>query len=158
MRGAGKGPKARPWTEAGLQRMLAMKFNRSGSLCVPNCGAFGWEADLLRVSPRLLCSEYEVKVTRGDFRHDAGKALKHIRLAEPGGRAAPNYFWYVAPAGVVPLEDVPEHAGLIEVVGPGLVSRKRAPRLHSGKIELRQLLWITRGSALRYWQQLESIK
>ena len=145
------------WTEAKLQRHLAMRFNRTGSLCVPNCGVFGWEADLVRVSPSLIASEYEIKVTLADFRADAAKRWKHMTLANNDGRRAkgmtPQRFWYAAPEGVVPIGEVPEHAGLIEIVGRDIVKRKTAPKLHGEKMSLKHMLFVSRGAALRYWER-----
>lgn len=144
------------WTEPKLQNLLALKFIASGSLCVPNCEAFGWEADLVRVTPRLFSAEYEVKVSRADFRHDAAKVWKHMRLEDCAERTgeqgmAPNHFWYVAPAGVIPPDELPAHAGLIEIVGCDIVPRVRAPKIHCHKLPVEKLLWITRGAARRYW-------
>lgn len=144
------------WTERGLQNMLATKFNSRGSLCVPNCEAFGWEADLIRVSSRLFSAEYEIKVSTADFRHDAAKRWKHVALEDGGderGRLgmAPNHFWYVAPAGIIPADEVPRYAGLIEIVGHDITPRVKAPKLHGHKLPVGKLLWITRGAARRYW-------
>lgn len=146
----------RKWTEHELQNMLAMKFNNRGSLCVPNCEAFGWEADLVRVTPRLFSAEYEIKVSLADFRHDAAKQAKHVRLEDCTSRTgerglAPNHFWYVAPQGVVPADELPPHAGLIEIVGCDIVPVVKAPKLHGHKLPVDKLLWLTRGAARRYW-------
>ena len=154
MKDLGEGFGGKPWTEAGLQRMLALKFNKSGCMCVPNCGVFGWEADLIRVNPKLFASEYEIKITRADFRADAGKTWKHLRLSEATeyvNMPPPNFFWYVAPSGVVPLDEVPRHAGLLEIVGHDIVPTKRAPRLHREPLKPKDLMDLARGAALRYW-------
>lgn len=152
------------WTEAKIQNLLASAFNKTG-LCVPNCGVFGWEADLIRVTPRLLCAEYEVKISRADFRADSKSSVKRWRriTLENKHRLAsyfkctPNYFWYAAPEGVIPVDEVPPFAGLIEFVEPHrFETRKKAPRLHKMPLDTRDVLYITRGCALRYWQQRRS--
>lgn len=67
---------------------------------------------------------------------------KHALLAQHSTRG-PVQFWFVAPAGVLKLSDIPEWAGLIEVVevpngGWGNRLReqeaKTAPRLHNEKM------------------------
>ena len=139
------------WTEASLQNHLARRFNRTGSLCVPNCGVYGWEADLIRVSSRLFVSEYEIKVIRSDFRNDRKKEWRYIQLED--GERKPNQFWFVAPQGVVPIDELPEFAGLLEVYSGGATAvAKVAPKLHRRPIATKDLLYLTRGCALRYWR------
>lgn len=55
---------------------------------------------------------YEVKVTRADFRQEIRTPSKrrHALLWS-------NVFYFVAPVGVVPREEVPPECGLLEVVG-----------------------------------------
>lgn len=150
------------WTEAKIQDLLAETFNRRGCLCVPNCQAFGWESDLIRVTPRLYSAEYEVKISRADFRADSrggNKRWRHITLEDKHSKTAhakitPNYFWYAAPQGVIPLGEVPPFAGLVELIEPGYFEiRKKAPQLHKEPLVLRDVLYITRGAAIRYWKQ-----
>lgn len=74
----------------------------------------------------------------------------------------PNYFWVVAPPGVVKAEELPEYAGLMEVEpyrfgnhkahGYRLTQTKAAPRLHALKMTDRQVMAMARGVSLRYWQ------
>lgn len=51
---------------------------------------------------------YEVKVSRGDFRKDSHKKQR-------GARLFCDLFYYIAPVGVIPHEEIPDWAGLIEV-------------------------------------------
>jgi len=51
---------------------------------------------------------YEIKVSRADFRRDTHKKQRSARLFS-------DRFWYIAPVGVIPAEDVPDWAGLMEV-------------------------------------------
>lgn len=75
---------------------------------------FGWEGRIdffaLNVAPSTgnKCTAYEVKVSRADFRRDTHKKQRGARLFS-------DFFFYVAPVGVIPHEDVPDWAGLIEV-------------------------------------------
>lgn len=67
---------------------------------------------------------YEVKVSRADFRRevrDLGKSASW--------RAWVDYFWIVAPRGVVPVEELPDGWGLLVTHGAGLTKARQARRL-----------------------------
>lgn len=51
---------------------------------------------------------YEVKVSKSDFKRDTHKKQRGARLLS-------DYFYYIAPKGVIPQDAVPDWAGLIEV-------------------------------------------
>lgn len=51
---------------------------------------------------------YEVKVSRADFRRDSHKKQRGARLFS-------DQFFFIAPVGVIPHEEVPDWAGLIEI-------------------------------------------
>lgn len=100
---------------------------------------FGMEGriDFLALNPGPSsgnkATAYEIKVTRSDFRRDS-------HLKQRGARLFSDQFYYIAPVGVIPHEEIPDWAGLIEVEwraskftsGPkvGLVHRTviRAPK------------------------------
>jgi hypothetical protein len=72
-----------------------------------------------------LVHAYEVKVSRADFRRE---------LADGCAKSEPwtcwvDLFWIVAPAGVVPIEELPPRWGLLETRGPGLAVRRQARAL-----------------------------
>ncbi|WP_165073296.1 hypothetical protein [Paludisphaera rhizosphaerae] len=151
---------ASDWTERRLQNLIATRFLKTGSLCVPNCGVWGWESDLVRVSPSYLASEYEIKVTRKDFHRDSEKLERVAALSNPEGRKrveglTPSRFWYATPRDMVKPEEVPAYAGLIQ---PSKSGRRLdiivpAPLLHRNKLDAARLLFLTRGVAFRYWDQ-----
>lgn len=144
------------WTEAEVQNRLAAFLIQKPGIVVPNCGAFGWEADLIRLTPSWIASEYEVKVTRADFLADKRKTSKHEILS--GRRATqkprPNFFWYVTPPGLLDVFDIPSHAGLIEVSGrrDRFAVKLRAPRIHSEPMPGRIAAYVMRGVSVRYWE------
>lgn len=53
---------------------------------------------------------YEVKVSRADFRNDITNEKK-----QRGAKLYSNEFYFIAPKGVIPLEEVPDWAGLQEI-------------------------------------------
>ena len=55
------------------------------------------------------------------------------------------------PRGVIPLDELPTYAGLIEVDEFIVVTRK-APRLHRQPIAERYTTYMLQGMAVRFWQ------
>jgi hypothetical protein len=137
-------------------------------IIVPNSCVFGWESDMVSVTRSGYINEFEIKVTRSDFRKDAKKLRARI-LIDPEAVYSgsyvfrrPNYFYYAVPAGMIEPDDVPEYAGLIYVrkevhsntLYYGITSQvKAAVRLHSGKIDEWQRCQLERALTERYWRQ-----
>lgn len=95
-----------------------------------------WECDVFEVTAKGYFREYEVKTSRADFRRDAVKPDKHLRLAA-GCSKGPTQFWFVVPAGLILPHEVPTWAGLLEAHGttakrylPFIRETKPAPKLH----------------------------
>jgi hypothetical protein len=139
-------------TEALIQRLLFQDLVDKGhGHIAPNCCALGNEADLLSITQAGFVNEYEIKISRSDFKADKKKIHKHRRYMNANDefttqrtrqQLIPSVFYYVVPAGMVELSEVPHYAGLIEVkaVEPRrnslpfvLVVTKKAPRLHKEK-------------------------
>lgn len=55
-----------------------------------------------------LTTAYEVKITRQDFRRETYQKQRGARLFS-------DKFYFIAPKGVIPHDEVPDWAGLIEV-------------------------------------------
>lgn len=64
----------------------------------------------LNVAPSSgnVADSYEIKISRSDFRRDGHKKQR-------GARLFCDRFWYVAPEGIIPHEEIPDWAGLMEV-------------------------------------------
>lgn len=109
------------------------------SLCVAN--SYYWskdfETDFLAVTKAGYASEFEVKVSKTDFKKDFEKKrldrgrsffdkearewkekydYKHDLLKE--GKSGLKHFYFCTPAGLVPEEDIPEYAGWITFQEP----------------------------------------
>lgn len=154
--------------EKAFQNALYLDLQTKHPIIVPNVHLHFWEADLIGITGSDFVHEYEIKLSKSDFRADFNKKTKHNHLK---GRRGPNYFWYVCPPGLLTVEDMPEYAGLIQIV-PNKLNRshrisygeceraatsieviKQAPRLHDGKITLKGKHFLARGLMLRYWSQ-----
>jgi len=139
-----------------LSKDLILKKNE---LVVPNTKLYAWEADLLAVSTSGLVSEYEIKISRSDFKADKKKEWKHAVLAgkktRGGGKRPyvlkPSYFYYVAPAGLLDVDEIADYAGFIEIGAHGLRLIRRAPRHHTIKLNDGQRKFLGRGLMYRYW-------
>lgn len=113
----------------------------NGSVFMPNFHFMWHEADLVYITKSGYSTEFEVKISRGDFKADANKRCGRIWKAEylQQGKGV-NYFYYVVPKGLLNLSDIPSHAGLIEVDLNEYWSNrisyiKKAPMLHKEKKE-----------------------
>jgi hypothetical protein len=140
------------FTEADLQKSLWFAVARPRELSCPNIYVYGSnESDFLTITKAGYVDEYEIKLSRIDFRADFKKERHEKRLilsawhwwrreAETSvklvGMATqyPNRFWYVTPNDLVQPDEVPEYAGLI-YLQPDDRKRivKRAPLLHREK-------------------------
>lgn len=123
--------------ESKIQRILTRYLVREKNhkIVAPNItNIFGWECDLISVTPANLIHEFEIKISRSDYLADAKKA-KHFIMANKihTSRRFANYFWYVASFDL-PLSDLRSHAGLISIAGGVIRILKPAPKLHAQKL------------------------
>jgi hypothetical protein len=159
------------WTEAHVQNAVYVHCRiKNHEIIVPNSCVLGWEADVISVNRTGFVSEFEVKVSRSDFKAEAKKEHRRL-LTDPVQKSRlfgdvvhprPNYFYFAVPVGLVAPEEVPDYAGLLyvhkQVEGHhlyyGTASEVKAPkRLHREKITDAQRLQLARALTMRYWRQ-----
>lgn len=129
------------FTEEYIQKKLDGFFAESTKKYVlENLYVFSWESDKLIETRSGLIYEFEIKVSKADFKNDFNKKDKHVILEgkethiptfdglEPKYKERyeknylvshfkkPNYFYYAVPEGLVALEEVPDYSGLIYVL------------------------------------------
>ena len=103
---------------------------------INNAYIFEWESDFFSVSESGYVYEIEIKVTRGDFKDDFNKTAKHLLLSEANTSTnnikRPNKFFYACPKGLLNTIEIPDYAGLIEIISPDemAIVVKEAPFLH----------------------------
>lgn len=129
------------FTEEYIQKKLDGFFAESTKKYVlENLYVFSWESDKLIETRSGLIYEFEIKISKSDFKNDFNKKDKHVILE--GGQMhiptfdglepiyqkmyeknylvsnfkKPNYFYYAVPEGLITIEEVPEYAGLIYVL------------------------------------------
>lgn len=133
-------------------------------ILIPNFYYKRFEMDLFKLTKSGLVVEYEIKVSRADFKSDFNKGFevydfsnggrrilvknKHVELA--AGRTGINRFWFVVPMGLVKPAEVPKHCGLIEFHAGRLSVVKNAPLLnkHAPEIDYKDL---SRSLSFREW-------
>lgn len=81
-------------------------------IIIPNYYVGFYEMDVFRLLNSGMLYEYEIKISRADFKNDFKKGSKHALMANKKGDA--NRFFFVTPTGLVHKNEVPEYAGLIE--------------------------------------------
>ena len=131
-----------------------------------------WECDVFELTKAGYFREYEIKLSRADFRADKLKVdrrfdydtceyrarVKHDLLAG-SSTEGPNYFWFVCPKGMLHVSEIPTWAGLIEAEQRPHRSQlilntiKQAPKLHGEKLhqDIRGHLFRTYYHRFQHW-------
>lgn len=171
-------------TERTIQLALFRDLRSSCSIVCPNFTPGGWwECDVWAVTKAGYVSEYEIKLSVGDFKKDAKKsrsgryymdieAGKYVRgpnqtkseLLASRDPKCPNRFFYIVPRDLVKPEDVPEYAGLVYAwerphwSKPILSVVKAAPRLHKAKVVDKLMDRVREVFYWRFWTAIDSIQ
>lgn len=123
-------------TEKQIQSHLFI-WKRSAGFSIPNILYYKWESDFLFITHAQFVHEFEIKITKNDFKKDFQKTDKHDILAAQSYGRYPNRFWYICPEGLIQKNEVPNYAGLIycrpKRFYPWII--KKAPRLHKNLME-----------------------
>lgn len=133
-------------TEFDMQRLLWIDFTKKSKFMFVNIffmyselrkgSQSGAEMDFMRIDEQDYVNEYEIKVSKSDFKDEfIAKVDKH-NLLSTRHNSCPNRYWLAAPSGIIDKDDVPEYAGLIEYIKEkdGTFRQrivKRAPLLNS---------------------------
>jgi len=147
-------------TESSIIKKLRSYFQNGYSYQISNAFIFAhdWESDFFCTNREGWAFEFEVKISRADFKADVSKnkheAFKTGCITRPTNwdrennkwnripiakAFIPNRFYYAVPEGLITKEEVPEYAGLI-TVGSYAKIIKRAPFIHRRKLEFRKIL------------------
>lgn len=128
-----------------------------------------WECDLLAITKSDFMVEFEIKLSKSDFKRDVLKNKteydrvlrkdvvtenKHNLLHEKSSKG-PSRFYYVVPEGMFQLDEIPEFAGLLEIRKDKralfLNEKKTAPRLNSEKVDPKIFRLIDQTCYYRFW-------
>lgn len=152
------------------RRLISDRYQRN--FVMPNYTPINWfECDVLELTAAGFFREYEIKLTRSDFKADAEKVkykweitagrfdrsigvTKHNRLGN-ADLHGPSRFYFVVPRGLIAENEIPAWAGLIVCWRVERHSRlacftvKEAPVIHRHKAnpDIR-----TNAAATCYWR------
>ena len=134
------------YSEGLIQEALRHNFLSPSSIkyLTENLLIYNWESDMLKITKSGYVYEFEIKISKADFKNDfKNKKKKHLILENSQNTNKPNYFYYVVPDGLIDENDIPEYAGLIYVHSTIIGNSKqwfsfeeikKAPKLHNEKI------------------------
>lgn len=111
-------------------KMEVLKFNIP---CENVNYMFGsWEYDVLSLNKAGNITEFEVKISRSDFKADR-KKRKFKYYEQKNFTLMPNRFYYACPEGLIQPDEIPAYAGLIYFNCGEFAIIKNAPLIHKIK-------------------------
>ena len=132
---------------------------------VPNCYTLlENECDMFGLRKSGLTDEFEIKISRQDFLVDFKKQVRFkgdkkysdwILKSEAyeKGLMPTNHFWYVAPQGLLKLDEIPKHAGFLEVLPSGtIMARKVAPKTTKIKMSDKDVIHHLSKLSNKFWK------
>jgi len=124
-------------TSHDIVESLRLKFF-SHKYQLNNSFVYEWESDFFTITELDYAFEFEIKVSRGDFKDDFNKKDKHQLLEAvecTENHKRPNKFFYATPKNLLSTSMIPSYAGLIEVDPVDRIAHivKDAPYLHKEK-------------------------
>ena len=140
------------YTEETIQKALRHGFLNPNSVkyFTENLNIYNWESDTIKYTKSGYVYEFEIKISKADFKNDfKNKKKKHSLLEDKNNenKDRPNYFYYVVPMDLIDENDVPEYAGLIYLnfttIGNNVpynqfIEIKPAPLLHKNKFDFKE--------------------
>ena len=131
------------------ERLLQWAPNK-GEIVFPNIYIGRYEMDVMLIKGTDYIYEYEIKVSRGDFKNDFNKNKRRYQGRSEDGKEAIylteykhdlvkegkdvcNRFFFVVPKDMISLEECPNHAGLIYYEDGRFKTVKKARLLHRNK-------------------------
>lgn len=124
-----------------IQELLCKEEILKGNLPCENLSNvfYSSEADVVSILKSGYVSEYEVKISRSDFKADSKKAKWKFYDAKVE-TGIPNYFYYACPKGLINKDEIQDFAGLIYVHENYCEVIKKAKIIHRYKHNLQKML------------------
>ena len=142
----------RPWGESSFLNLLAARHSGSAWAFLPqvrNCTGYGHSvrtADALAMSVwpsrGLHLHGFEIKVSRSDWTRELANPEKAEEICK-----FCDFWWIVAPPGIVREGELPKTWGLMEPKGKGLAVKVDAPKLDAVPIDRNFLASLLRNAA-----------
>lgn len=148
-------------TEWDIQNTLRnhLQFEKKHNLIYPNnASMFCWEADMISVTGAGYVNEYEIKISKSDFKADFKKPKHKLFLGEnKRHKHFPAYFWYVTYGFELEMANIPEYAGWINMQHGGRSKTlytsviKKAPKINSYKLSEKMRNKLYTNMYYKYW-------
>lgn len=124
-----------------IQKAICKEEVLKGNLPCENIsiGLFNSEIDILSILKSGYVVEYEVKISRSDFKADLKKS-KWKWWEMKFEDKMPNYFYYVCPSGLISKDEIQDFAGLIYFNCGEIDVIKKAKILHRYKHDILTIL------------------
>lgn len=128
-----------------LQQAISKAEIHKGNIVAENFNYFfAGELDVISVNGNGYVHEFEIKISRSDFKADAKKRKWDFYDNPEAGyncKFTPNYFTYVCPAGVILPTELKPYMGLIQYHEDGSLEIIRKPKIiHKYKHDLVKLM------------------
>ena len=153
-----------PINEHFIQNVIARNrtYSTRYTMMIPNCYTIhDNEADMLAIRKSGYYDEFEIKISRSDFKLDESKQvyidIDNKRTKVNKSRALTNgsmsnYFWYCVPENLITIDEVPEYAGLIYIYPSGYLREIKQPKkLHNNKMNIETQFKHVKKLGYRYW-------
>jgi len=114
-----------------IGKMMVLKNH---GIVIENINTF-WngEMDVMSISKSEMIHEFEVKISRADFKADL-KKRKWFWHHHPAADTCPNYFSYCCPNNLIKLDEVPVYCGLYYYSDNKITEVKKPKRIHKEKV------------------------
>lgn len=123
---------------------------------------YGWECDIISLTQSGFVNEFEIKISKADFKADFNKEVKHKRMSQRIN-FRPSKFWYVIHGFDLDTSEVPEYAGLIKIMpdnygfGAKCAVIKKAPKIYNKPLPNHHVESLKKISYKRMWVALETL-
>lgn len=102
---------------------------------------YRWEMDVMSISRSGSLYEFEVKISRSDFKADFKKGKMEVYFGlQRSEKWCPNYFSYVCPEYLIALNDIPSAAGLYYFKEGEITCIRKARKLHNVKHDKQSII------------------
>lgn len=124
-----------------IQKVICSAEVLKRNLCCENVKYLfsDYECDVLSLNKSGYLTEYEVKISRSDFKADSRKRKILFYKQCYSTFNQPNKFYYCCPPGLIKADEVPKFAGLI-YVSDKLEVIKTAPFMHKELIKKERVI------------------
>jgi hypothetical protein len=102
------------------KRLMTWCKSSNYDIVIPNFFVEMYEMDVMKLTHAGILCEYEIKVSRADFKNDFKKGYKLWKGEQKNkhesiknGELKCNRFYFVVPENLITKDEVPEYAGLI---------------------------------------------